>query len=141
MEPVRILVVDDHVEVIAGLRALLETEPGTLVVGEAFSGGQAVERALALRPDIVLMDFSMSDMDGVEAAARIHASDPRQDIVILSVYEADEHAERAQCAGVRRWISKSQPPDMLLDQIRELSEELRDVDLRTSENPLKGGVL
>ncbi|HEY3317883.1 MAG TPA: response regulator transcription factor [Coriobacteriia bacterium] len=124
MERARILIVDDHAEVILGLRQLIETDEASEVVGEATSAGQAVERARKLRPDIVLMDFSMGDMDGLEAASLIREENPSTEVVILSVYEADEHEERVRQAGVRRWIPKSQPPDVLLQELHELAGEL-----------------
>lgn len=125
MQRARILIVDDHAEVILGLRRLIETDETSEVVGEATSAEQAVERARTLKPDVVLMDFSMGDMDGLDAASAIRKESPDTEVVILSVYEAEEHAQRARQAGVRSWIPKSQPPDVLLRELRNVAGELQ----------------
>jgi DNA-binding NarL/FixJ family response regulator len=134
----RVLIVDDHSEIVTGLRQLLDAEGTNEVVGEATSAAQAVERARVLQPDIVLMDFSLGDMDGVDAASRIRSENPATAVVILSVYEAAEHAGRARDAGVRRWIPKSQPPDVLLNELRDVAGELKNGVGR--EITVEGGV-
>lgn len=121
MRRTRVLIVDDHEDVLRGLMRLVETEDSSEIVGSATSGRMAVEVARKLKPDLVLMDFSMRDMDGIEAAARIKSDRPETEVVILSIYEGREHAERARDAGIDRWIPKSLPPNRLLDELRSIS--------------------
>lgn len=118
MTKARIMLVDDHVQVVRGLSLLMALDEGSEVVGFATSGPQAIEKARELLPDVVLMDFSIGEMDGIETAARIRAERPETQVIIVSVYEAGNDAERARRAGIAKWIPKSLPPDVLLEQLR-----------------------
>jgi DNA-binding NarL/FixJ family response regulator len=117
----RVLIVDEHEEVLASLRRLLEFEESSEVVGAATNGADAIEQARLLHPDLVLMDFVLNDMDGIEAASAIRSESPATDIIILSVFEARDDAMRARLAGVQCWIPKSFPPEMLLNELRDLA--------------------
>jgi two-component system response regulator NreC len=88
---VRILIADDHSMFRAGLRALLETEDSVEVVGEAGSGQEAVDRALELRPDVVLMDLTMPEMNGLEATRRISALNIGVSVLVLTVHAEEEY--------------------------------------------------
>jgi DNA-binding NarL/FixJ family response regulator len=94
---IQILLVDDHDLVRDGLRAILEKEPDFRVVGDAASGREAVRRVAELRPDVVIMDVAMKDMNGIEATRQIRAQDPRVQIVALS-----SHADRRYVTAILR---------------------------------------
>ena len=87
MEDVRILVVDDHDEFRDGLEAMLRAADGVEVVGSAADGARAVDLALGLQPDVVLMDLQMPRLNGVEATSRIVASSPHISVVVLSMMD------------------------------------------------------
>ncbi|MFZ6018183.1 MAG: response regulator, partial [Chloroflexota bacterium] len=90
MEKIRILLVDDHPVVRKGIRAMLESEQGMLVVGECADGEQAVRQYNALRPDVVLMDLVMPNMDGIEAIRRIMELDNAARILVLTSFSTDD---------------------------------------------------
>jgi CheY-like chemotaxis protein len=117
-DAVRVLLADDHQIMRQGLIRLISSHPGIEVAGEAANGRQAVERALRLEPDVILMDVSMPEMDGIEATRRIKARLPRVRVIGLSMFE-DEHVSRAMIkAGVDAFLSKTVSPDRLLKAIR-----------------------
>jgi DNA-binding NarL/FixJ family response regulator len=106
MEPVRVLIADDHTLFREGLRALLLSAPGLAVVGEAASGGEAVSQAAALQPDIILMDIQMPGLNGIEATRRILQDSPHVGIVILTMFEDDDSVFAAMRAGARGYLLK-----------------------------------
>lgn len=106
MEPVRVLIADDHTLFREGLRALLLSAPGLAVVGEAASGGEAVSQAAALQPDIILMDIQMPGLNGIEATRRILQESPHVGIVILTMFEDDDSVFAAMRAGARGYLLK-----------------------------------
>ena len=113
MTPVRVLVVDDHQLFRDGVRALLDSLPGTAVVGEASSGSQAVELVATLLPDVVLMDVQMPDMSGLEATRRIVATHPSVGVVIVTMFDDDETVFAAMRAGARGYVLKGAGQDDL----------------------------
>jgi DNA-binding NarL/FixJ family response regulator len=117
---IRVLVVDDQTLVRAGFRALLASEDGIDVVGEAVDGAQAVELAVATRPDVVLMDIRMPNVDGLQATARITA-DPRladTRVIVLTTFELDEYVFGALRAGASGFLLKDLEPVALIDAVR-----------------------
>ena len=117
---IRVLLVDDHPVVRSGLAGLLGGEPDIEVVGEASDGGEGVERAEALQPDVVLMDLRMPVMDGVEATTRIVAAGgPR--VLVLTTYDTDADILRAVEAGATGYLLKDTPRDALVDAVRSAS--------------------
>lgn len=118
--PIRILVADDHQVVRGGIVALLQTAADVLVVGEAATGIEAVERALELRPALVLMDLRMPGIDGDEATARILARLPETRIVILTTYESDDGILSAIEAGASGYLLKAAPQEEILTGIRSV---------------------
>jgi DNA-binding NarL/FixJ family response regulator len=113
---IRVLLADDQALIRSGIRALLEAEDDVEVVGEAATGREAVELALAHRPDVVLMDVQMPDLDGIEATRRIVADDRLSDVrvVMLTNYGLDEHVFNALRAGASGFLVKdTEPADLL----------------------------
>jgi DNA-binding NarL/FixJ family response regulator len=106
MKPVRVLLVDDHTLVRAGLRHLLEQIPAVQVVAEAGDGREALSLMTAHHPDVVLMDLSMPGMNGLEAARRASKLFPKMRVLILSMHESEEHVWQALRAGAAGYLLK-----------------------------------
>ena len=106
MEPVRVLVVDDHDEFRQGLQAMLGSADGIVVVGDAADGRRAIDLALDLQPDVVLMDLQMPGVNGIEATERIVASSPHIAIVVLSMMDDEDSVFAAMRAGARGYLVK-----------------------------------
>jgi len=120
---IRVLLVDDHPVVRAGLRALLETEPDLEVVGAASDGNSAISLACRLRPSVVLADLLLPDMDGVAATKSIRAQLPDTQVVILtSVGEEDVSVVRAVRAGAIGYVSKNADTELLVSTIRAAAD-------------------
>jgi signal transduction histidine kinase/ABC-type uncharacterized transport system substrate-binding protein/ActR/RegA family two-component response regulator len=116
----RILIADDHAVVRAGLRELFSKKPPLEVVGEAANGVDAISQAMAIQPDVIVMDVSMPQMNGIEATREIHRALPHIQIVGLSTYD-DENAERSMReAGAEAYFTKTEGTDRLLDYLRSL---------------------
>lgn len=117
---IRLLVVDDEALVRSGFRLILQSEPGFQVVGEASDGAAAIEEALRLRPDVVLMDVRMPRMDGVEATRRLtEATDAK--VLILTTFDLDAYLFDAVRAGASGFLLKDVPPDELANAIRAVA--------------------
>ncbi|ACK54070.1 MULTISPECIES: response regulator transcription factor [Thauera] len=106
MEGMRVLLVDDHSLVRAGIRALLGSIAGVAGIEEASSGRQAVELAATMQPDLVLMDIAMDDMDGLAATRTIAAAHPHIKVVILSMHDTGDFFEQALRCGARGYLLK-----------------------------------
>jgi len=115
--PIRVLIVDDHPMVRAGQRAMLN-DVTVEVVGEASSGREAMAKVRELRPDVVLMDVSMPDMDGLEATAAIKAESPGTSIVIVTGDESPRYIRRAIEAGAAGYLVKGVAREMLLQAVK-----------------------
>ena len=118
---IRILIADDHGVVREGLRAVLGTESDMEVVGEAATGKEVVERAAELRPDAILMDIQMPDLNGIEATRRILEVDPEVGIVVLTMFEDDDSVFSAMRAGARGYVLKGAPPSEILKVVRAVA--------------------
>jgi two-component system, NarL family, response regulator LiaR len=103
---IKVLIADDHKMFRQGMRMLLEMEPDIKIVGEASDGLEAVEMALSLKPDVVLMDVNMPSLDGVEATTRIMGERPEAAIIVLTMFRDDQHVFSAIQAGARGYILK-----------------------------------
>lgn len=117
----RVLVVDDHTLVRAGLRALLELAPDIEVVGEAEDGLNALAQARALHPDVVLMDLAMPKMGGVEATRRIKEEFPQMQVLALTVHDNEEYLFQMLRAGACGYVLKKARPVELVDAIAAAS--------------------
>ena len=115
---IRILIVDDHAIVREGLRGLIEVEPDMEFVGEAASGREGVEKALALRPDVILMDLLMPEFDGVTAIKEIKTGWPEACVLVLTSFLEDDKVFPAIENGALGYLLKDTQPDELLDAIR-----------------------
>jgi DNA-binding NarL/FixJ family response regulator len=111
--------VDDQALVRAGFRMILDTEDDVEVVGEASSGTEAIDEVRRLRPDIVLMDVRMPELDGIEATRRLLADEDAQTkIVMLTTFDMDEYVYEALRAGASGFLLKDVPPEQLVEGIR-----------------------
>jgi DNA-binding NarL/FixJ family response regulator len=119
MTPVRILIADDHEVVRQGVRAILERETGWVVCAEASSGREAVAKALDLRPDIVVLDISMPELNGLEATRQIVRDVPAR-ILILTVHESDQVVTEVLDAGAHGYVLKADAGRTLVEAIRAL---------------------
>ncbi len=121
-EAIKILIADDHPIVRQGLATVLNQEEDLEVVGLAENGLEAVARARELRPDIILMDLQMPEMDGVEAIHQIKEEAPDIGIIILTTYDADDYIFRGIEAGARGYLLKDSPPEEVLKAIRTVDK-------------------
>jgi two-component system response regulator NreC len=121
MNKTRILLADDHMVVRIGVRALIEMEPDLEVVGEAANGVQALELAHKLQPDVVVMDISMPEMDGLEATRRIRAECSQSQVLILTVHAQERYLFPVLKAGGAGYVLKSTVDTELLDAIRTVA--------------------
>lgn len=119
---IRLLMVEDHEIVRAGLRMLLQTQPDIEIVAEASNGREAVARARELQPDVVLMDISLPDMDGFQATQHIKRALPQTAVLALTMHESDEYFFRMLQAGASGYVPKKAAPTDLVSAIRTVRE-------------------
>ncbi len=118
--PIRVLIADDHTIVRKGIRALLFTEPGMEVVGEASNGLETVHQAAVLVPDVILMDLVMPKMNGIEATRQITERQPGTRILVLTSFAADDKVFPAIKAGALGYLLKDSEPEELIQAIRQV---------------------
>ena len=118
MTPIRILLVDDHPVVRAGIRGMLAGQPDFAILGEAENGRQAVQLAVALQPDVILMDLRMPVQDGVEALVELRASGVRSGVLVLTTYDTDADILPAVEAGATGYLLKDAPREELYRAVR-----------------------
>ena len=117
-EPMRIIITDDHALVRDGLRSMLEDEPGLEVVGEAANGREALELCRSLRPDLVLMDVRMPEMDGLEATRAIKQELPSTSVLMVTMHENPDYLLEALSAGAAGYVLKGASGDRLVNAIQ-----------------------
>lgn len=116
----KILIADDHEMIRQGLRRVLQRLEGACVCGEATNGREAVSLALRLKPDVAILDLTMPDLNGVEAARKIHEALPTTRLVILTMHQSKGLAQAALAAGACGFVLKTEASTSLLDQLRRL---------------------
>ena len=133
---VSVFLVDDHAVVRDGLKLLLESCAGISVVGEASDGRTAVRCVRDLRPDVVVMDITMPEMDGVEATRQIREECPTAQVIILSMHSTSEHVFRALEAGARGYLVKESAGVEVVDAVIAVKEGRRYLSRKISEQVL-----
>ncbi len=118
MSKISLILADDHAVVRSGLRMLLEAQPDMIIVAEAETGVEAVEKVKSLQPDVILMDIQMPDMNGIEATERIRRIAPKTAVLALTMHEDDQYFFEMLHAGASGYVPKRAAPDDLLNAIR-----------------------
>lgn len=122
-EPIKVLLADDHAMFRSGLRALLEGESNIEVVDEASTGDEAVDKVLEIRPDVVVMDLSMPESDGLEATRRIAALDLTTRVLVLTVHAEEEYLVPVVDAGGSGYLTKTSADRDLIEAIRVVARD------------------
>ncbi len=133
----RVLIVDDQRLVRDGIASLLRMQEGINVVGTATNGQEAVEQALALQPEVILMDVRMPMMDGVEAAVQILKQMPSSCILMLTTFDDDEYVRNALRAGARGYLLKDLPAQDLANAVRAVSQSVYQLDASVVERMIE----
>jgi DNA-binding NarL/FixJ family response regulator len=118
---IRVLVADDHALMRSGLRGMLDAEPDIEVVGEAEDGATAVDEAIRLHPDVVIMDIRMPRLDGIEATRRLMAQGDAPRVLVLTTFDLDEYVFEALRAGAGGFLLKDAPPSQLTEAVRTVA--------------------
>ena len=143
MKTLRILVADDHEVVRQGMRALLEVRPEWEVCAEAANGREAVERAKQTKPDVVVMDISMPELNGLEATRQILNALPRTEVLILTLHESEQLIRRVVESGARACVLKSDAGRNLVEGVAALGQHKSFFSSKVAtvlvESCLKGG--
>lgn len=122
MTPIRILVADDHPLTLRGTREFLEMEPGWKVIAEASDGREALEKAKSFKPDVAVLDISLPEMNGLEAAREILKAVPSSEVLILTLHDSEEMIHRALEAGARGYVLKSDAEATLVAAVKAVSQ-------------------
>src|ERR1700730_9546361 len=122
MYPLRILIADDHEVVREGMRVLIEHEPGWEVCGTAMTGQEAVDTAKKLKPEVVVLDMTMPELDGLDVLREIKRALPNTEVVIFSAHHSEEVIEQLFDAGAKSYIQKSEVARHLVAAIKSVAE-------------------
>ncbi len=120
-KPISVLIADDHAVVRAGLRLLLDAEPGLEVVGEAGNGSEAIFAALALEPDVVLMDIVMPGLNGIEATRQLIEKRPTAKVLVLSMQDDASYVREAFAAGALGYVLKEAADSEVVSAVRQVA--------------------
>jgi DNA-binding NarL/FixJ family response regulator len=118
MESIRLLIADDHAFYREGVRTMLSAIPETEVMGEAATGDEVIALALALQPDVILMDLKMPGLNGIEATRRILHTSPRIGVLVITMFEDDDSVFAAMRAGARGYLLKDADQDELVRAVK-----------------------
>ena len=121
MDVIKVMIVDDHIVVRDGLASMMGRRKDFAVVGQASDGVEAVEKALELRPDVILMDLRMPEMDGVEAMRRIRADNADVNFIVLTTFDSDEYIFEAIEAGAKAYLLKDASRDELFRAVQAVN--------------------
>ena len=138
MKKLRILIADDHGLVRHGARAVLNSQRGWRVVGEAANGPEAVQKAIQLKPDVAVVDIGMPELDGIQVARQIRQALPDTQVLVLTMHESDQMVRRALDAGARGYLLKSDLTECLARAVRAVSEGKRFLTPKVSDIVLEG---
>ncbi|PYU14665.1 MAG: DNA-binding response regulator [Acidobacteria bacterium] len=138
MSTVRILIADDHEVVRRGVRTLLESQPGWVVSGEAATGREATEKVTQLKPDVVILDISMPDLNGLEATRHIVRNSPKTKVLLFTIHESERVMAEMLEAGALGYVLKSDAAESLVAAVRALRQGKPFFTCRMSEMVLKG---
>jgi DNA-binding NarL/FixJ family response regulator len=138
MKQLRILIADDHEFVRSGIRGLLRVQRGWKVAGEATNGREAVEKATMLKPDVAIIDFSMPELDGLQATRQIREATPNTGIVMLTMHESGQMVRRVLGAGALGYVLKSDLAGCLVKAVRDASKGRRFLSPKVSEIVVDG---
>jgi len=122
VKPLRILIADDHELVRKGLRAVLDGQGGWSICGEAVNGRQAVELARQLKPDVLVMDVTMPELNGLEATRQIRKELPKTEVLILTVHESEQLVGEVLAAGARGYILKGDTTRLLVAAVEAIAQ-------------------
>jgi DNA-binding NarL/FixJ family response regulator len=138
VKKLRILIADDHGLVRHGARAVLNSQRGWRVVGEAANGPEAVQKAIQLKPDVAVVDIGMPELDGIQVARQIRQALPDTQVLVLTMHESDQMVRRALDAGARGYLLKSDLTECLARAVRAVSEGKRFLTPKVSDIVLEG---
>lgn len=119
-DPIRVFSVDDHPLLREGIAAIINNQPDMLLVGQASTGCESIQKFREHQPDVVLMDLRLPDMSGIDALIAIRTEFSEARIIMLTTFEGDVEIQRALAAGARGYLLKSMPPKELVDVIRQV---------------------
>jgi DNA-binding NarL/FixJ family response regulator len=138
MDELRVLIADDHDLIRRGVRDLLTARSGWQVVGEACNGADAVRKAVSLRPDVAILDFSMPELNGPEAAAQIAEKVPETGVVVLTMHDSEQVMREVLHAGARGLVLKSDADRDLVEAVEAVARKRHFFTARLSELVLGG---
>lgn len=138
MNPLRIMVADDHAVVRCGLRALLEAQPNWVVCAEAADGRDVVKHAAELKPDVIIMDIAMPNLNGLEATRQLLKIDPGARVLILTLHDSEQVIRAVLSAGARGFLLKSDAARDVVSAVDALRQEKTYFTSKVSSMVLKG---
>jgi DNA-binding NarL/FixJ family response regulator len=138
LRKLRILIADDHGLLRHGVRTILQARRGWKVVGEATNGREAVDKAIKLKPDVLVVDISMPELDGVEVTRQIRKALPEVKVLVLTMHESDQMVRQALNAGANGYLLKSDLPDYLPKAVKAIAENKSFLTPKISEIVLEG---